>query len=125
MQHRRLAPVLRAFPNIPWVFSRSGHRFVRLFAAFTHRTYATRVPGARVASQALHDGVTALRYAGRVSWGTRLMEWISTRTGGVTGSGYEPGDEPHRLSDDAEELAEEAGAIDDDSQPPAGGQPGA
>jgi hypothetical protein len=54
-----------------------------------------------------------------MSWGTRLMEWISTHTRGVTGSGYEPGDEPHRLSDDAEELAEQGGAIDPPPRPPA------
>ena len=41
----------------------------------------------------------------------------------VTGSGYEPGDEPHRLSDDAEELAEEAGAIGPEDEPEAPQQP--
>jgi hypothetical protein len=49
-----------------------------------------------------------------VSWATDLMEWISGHTRGLTGSGYEPGDEPHRLSDDAEELAEDAGTIEHD-----------
>ena len=47
-----------------------------------------------------------------MSWATDLMEWISGHTRGLTGSGYEPGDEPHRLSDDADELAEEAGVIE-------------
>ena len=53
-----------------------------------------------------------------MNWATRLMEWISTRTGGVTGSGYEPGDEPQRLSDDADELAEQAGGLDPQAQAP-------
>lgn len=44
-----------------------------------------------------------------MSWATDLMEWISGHTRGLTGSGYEPGDEPHRLSDDADELADAAG----------------